>query len=458
MNLQKMPAEIKIPLYVREILDRFYHAGKEAYAVGGCIRDSLLNREPDDWDITTQVPPQEVQKLFDSFKIIPTGIKHGTVTILSHGYPVEVTTYRIDGSYSDARHPDRVRFSLSLYEDLARRDFTINALACCRDGSEVIDCFGGLQDLKSKIIRCVGSPGIRFEEDALRILRALRFSSTLNFKIESETAQKIREKKALLLKIAPERLNVEFSKLLCGQNVQGVLSHYRDVIGVFLPELLPIFSFPQAHPFHSDDVGTHTLKSVSAVPPELSLRLTMLLHDSAKPDTASVDEKGVSHFYGHAEQGAQKAADVLKRLRYDNATIDEVTTLIRYHDLELPLSCRQWKRLLNRLGVSLCKKLLAVRRADILAQNPAFLNRIPDLEKSAQILQEVVETEACFSLRDLAVNGKDLIDLGMSPGKNMGILLKELLQDVIEDRCPNQKEPLLALAQKKREALLWNKP
>ena len=443
--------KIKLPEQVRFVLSKLSACGYEANIVGGCVRDSILGLAPKDWDITTSALPQETEQALAGCKLIETGLKHGTVTALINGIPLEITTYRIDGDYSDNRHPDSVTFTRSLKEDLARRDFTVNALAYHeKDG--IIDYFGGLKDLQNKLIRCVGEPDKRFDEDGLRILRALRFSSVLGFDIDFSTSQSIGKKKDLLRNIAAERLASELLKLICGKNAEQILRQYPTVFGEFLPEILPTVGFEQHNPYHVYDVWEHTIHSVSAIEPTPVLRLAMLLHDIGKPDCYTQDEIGIGHFYGHPQKSSEIAATVLKRLRLDNDTIKQVTTLVKYHDLPLMSSTKWIKKQLNKLGEPTFRQLLLVHAADTKAHAPQALSNLQYLDKIEGILNEVIAQGQCFSLKDLDVNGSDLMEIGITEGTQIGAVLKQLLSAVMKETCPNGKEALLNLAEKLKNA------
>lgn len=437
--------EIMLPQQVRKILEELSAAGFEAAVVGGCVRDSLLGRKPQDWDVTTSALPQQSMEALKDFTVLETGLKHGTVTAVPDGMPVEITTYRVDGGYSDSRHPDRVTFTRSLREDLARRDFTINALAYSEEHG-VIDCFGGRDDLADGIVRCVGDPALRFGEDALRIMRGLRFASVLGFSVEAETARSMRAQKSLLDRIAKERIGAELTKLLCGKGAQDILFGFYDVLGQVLPELLPMVGFGQNNPYHRYDVWEHTARAVGAVEPEPVLRLTMLLHDSGKPHCYTQDSRGVGHFYGHAKISGQLADTALKRLKFDSRTIRRVLLLIRYHDLP-PHNTEKWiRRQLCRIGEENLRALLSVKEADCRAQNPDFLYRLDQLGEVRRTLSRVLAENQCFSLRDLKVDGNDLIALGFPAGKELGETLRLLLNEVIDGKCPNERVALLRLA------------
>ncbi len=433
----------KIPESVAEVLRELNEAGFEAWCVGGCVRDRLLGREPGDWDVTTSALPEETMAVFGD-RSIPTGLKHGTVTIRTAVGPVETTTYRVDGAYLHHRRPEEVHFTRSLTEDLKRRDFTVNAMAMNLNG-DIRDDFGGQRDLTAGILRCVGEPDRRFREDALRILRGLRFSATLGFTLEEETADSLRRNRELLREIAPERIWAEISRLLCGERAVEVLRTYPEVFGVFWPELLPMRGFDHRNYHHIYDVWEHTLHAVDAVPRDLILRLTMLFHDVGKPSCFSVDEAGLGHFYGHPAVGAKLADTMLRRLRCDNATRETVVRLVDWHDRNIPLTEKGVGRALRRLGETDLRRLILVKRADNLAQAPEYWTRQRELDQGEAILNEILEKNACFSLKQLAVNGRDMLTLGFS-GPAIGQTLETLLNAVMEGNVPNEREALLAFA------------
>lgn len=441
---------VKIPPGVDSILQILTQNGFDACVVGGCVRDSLLGKKPKDWDVATSAVPEETEKALAGFPVIETGLKHGTVTVLAASLPVEVTTYRIDGAYSDGRRPDRVTFTRLLREDLSRRDFTINALAFRRTG-ELVDEFGGREDLRGRVVRCVGDPDLRFREDGLRILRALRFASVLDFSIDAETSRSIHENRAMLDGIARERIRAEFVQLLCGPGAERVLRDWRDVIAQFIPEITASFGFLQNNPHHVYDVWEHTLKSVSAAPPDPVLRLTMFLHDLGKPLCYTEDKNGVGHFYGHAAKSASMAGAILKRLRFDRKTEETVAMLVRRHDLPLFDDEKSLRRRLNRLGETNLNRLLTVRAADTLAKSPEDRNRLGQLDRTRAALERILSERQCFSLRDLAVHGGDLIAAGVPEGEEVGRTLRALLGAVIDGKCPNEREKLLQYAKRRKE-------
>lgn len=434
-----------IPGSVQEILKKLEKAGYEAWCVGGAVRDMLFGREPGDWDVTTNALPETVMDLFAPHAL-PTGLQHGTVTV-GGGRGVEVTTYRRDGDYLDSRHPDHVEFTGSLEEDLSRRDFTINAMALDLRG-RLADPFGGRADLRSGVLRAVGNAEARFREDALRIMRGLRFAARLGFAVESDTDRAIRHCAPLLGRIAPERLRVELMGLLCGGYVQQVLLAYSDVLGVFLPEILPCVGFDQHSPYHCHDVWEHTARAVAAAPAQPLLRYAMLLHDLGKPETFSLGEDGRGHFYGHWRKSVEYAAAIMERLRFDNHSKKIILTLVERHDCELPLSERVVRRNLARYGEETLRLLLAVKRADNLAQAPAYRDRQRLLDQWEDLLEVVLSSQACFSLRQLAVKGGDLTALGLS-GPAVGRALAELLDQVLDEKLPNDRAILLAYVKEK---------
>lgn len=431
----------KIPEFVKNLLRDLESAGYEAWCVGGCVRDLRLGREPVDWDVTTSALPEETLAVFGS-RAIPTGLKHGTVTVRTEGQPVEVTTFRKDGAYRDHRRPETVTFTDSLEEDLARRDFTVNAMALDLRGS-FRDPFGGLADLERGLLRCVGEPDRRFGEDALRILRGLRFSACLGFTLETETAASIRKNRALLRKIAPERIWAEFSRLLTGDWAAQVLRAYPEVPGVFWPELTPLAGFDQRTRHHCYDVWEHTLHALAAVEPDVILRCTMLLHDIGKPETFTVDDRGHGHFQGHPARGAAKAEEMLRRLRVDNATRETVVRLVEWHDCNIPRTDRGLCRALRDLGETDLRRLLAVKRADNLAQ--AHQDLLGEIDKAETILDRLLAEGACVTLKQLEVGGNDLADLGLR-GPAVGRMLNTLLDRVVDGEVPNERQALLQAA------------
>lgn len=439
---------IKIPPQVNTVIEILNANGHSSYIVGGACRDLIMGKEAHDWDVTTSALPEETAAAFSDFRVIETGIKHGTVTVIVDSMSIEITTYRIESGYSDNRHPDSVSFTDRVEDDLSRRDFTVNAIAFSPSGGTV-DPFGGRDDVKKKLIRCVGNPDKRFGEDALRILRALRFSSVLGFDISEETAASIRRNYRLLSNVSAERIFVEFSKLLCGKDAKKILTEYSEVIFYILPELEPMKGCAQNHERHIFDVWGHTLAAIDAVRPEAHLRFAMLLHDSGKPHVRSTDENGTDHFYSHSKTSKKIAQTVLTRLKTSNKFRNTVCTLVEYHDF-LPdkISRKTYKKYIAKLGVETVRDLFDVREADIRAQNPVFLNE--GLEANAiglKILNEIEAENACFRITDLDISGKDLAASGIPPSPEMGKLLEVLLDEVMGDKLENKKEILLKRAE-----------
>ena len=433
---------IQLPDKVSKILDILMDHGYEAYAVGGCIRDTMLGRVPGDWDITTSAKPEEVKALFR--KTIDTGIQHGTVTVMMEREGFEVTTYRIDGEYEDARHPKEVTFTSNLIEDLKRRDFTINAMAYNhRDG--LVDEFDGAGDLKRRIIRCVGNAKERFTEDALRMMRGVRFSAQLDFAIEKETEDAIRELAPNIAKVSAERIQVELVKLLLSDHPERMRDLYATgITDVILPEFSKMMVTEQDNPHHCYTVGEHTIHALMGVEADKVLRLTMLLHDVAKPVCISVGEDGINHFYGHPAKGAKMSEQMLKRLKFDNDTIDKVRELVKWHDDNPPLKERAIRRAMVRVGLKQYPALFAVKRADILAQSLyQRKEKLEYVEGYERMYQQRLEQNECLDLKQLAVNGGDLIKAGMKPGKEMGVMLQQLFELVLENPEYKTREYLL---------------
>ena len=433
-----------LPEYVKRILDVYDAAGYTALVVGGCVRDSLMGLEPDDYDVAVNALPEETKALFPADRIIETGIKHGTLTIMSEGHPVEVTVFRKDGSYTDNRRPSSVTFTRTFADDAARRDFTVNAMGYSpKEGT--VDLFGGLDDIKKGIIRAVGDPETRFREDALRIMRAVRFAAKLGFAIEEETERAMFKCKGLLLNISKERLFSELQKTLSGKNCREALLKYADVIGVFCPAILPMKGFEQNNPYHKYDVLTHTAVALSEVKDTPLLKWVTLFHDTGKPLCYTEDERG-GHFYGHAKISADIAEKALSELKAPTALKESAVKLISVHDIPLEPTERFVKRQLNRLGEELFLALIDFQRADNAAQNEAVAYRREIFDKVEAIARETLAKRECFSLKDLAVKGNDLIAVGIPKGKLIGRTLDALLEGVLEGRLKNEKETLIKYA------------
>ncbi|MGN1266719.1 MAG: CCA tRNA nucleotidyltransferase [Dorea sp.] len=433
---------INLPEKVNTIITTLHAHGYEAYAVGGCVRDSVLGRIPGDWDITTSAMPEETKVLFE--KTFDTGIEHGTITVLLDKEGFEVTTYRIDGKYEDSRHPSEVTFTRCLQEDLLRRDFTINAMAYNeKDG--LVDIFGGIEDLRQKTIRCVGNATARFSEDALRILRGVRFAAQLGFDIEEETRKGMEELAPTLSKISAERIQVELVKMLTS-NRPGLLrdAYELGITKIILPEFDEMMKTEQENPHHMYNVGEHTICAMENIRSDKILRLTMLLHDIGKPVLKTIDENGVAHFKKHAVESEVFAKKILRRLKFDNDTINKVTKLVFYHDYRMPATAKNVRRAMNKIGEDLFPYYMEVRRADVLAQSSYEREeKIKNLDDIEKIYTEIIEKRQCVSLKNLAVTGKDLIAAGMKPGKEIGQKLDELLELVIENPEMNEKDLLL---------------
>ena len=434
--------EIRIPPGAARILRVLEDHGYEAFVVGGCVRDSLLGRNPNDWDITTSALPLQVKALFR--RTIDTGLKHGTVTVLMDGEPFEVTTYRVDGEYLDGRHPSEVTFTASLQEDLQRRDFTINAMAYS-EKKGLQDLFGGLPDLEKGLIRAVGDPAKRFGEDALRIMRAVRFAAQLGYEVEADTVQAMKELAPTLSKISAERIAAELEKLLVSPHPEKLKMAYEcGITAVILPEFDRCMETAQNNPHHKYSVGEHTIVSIGNARPDRILRYTMLMHDMGKPSCKTTDEQGIDHFYGHQEVSAQMANDILRRLKSDNETRRSVSRLVRYHDLTCGLTGKSVRKAISLIGEDLFPLYLEVKDADTRAQSDfRFQEKMDYLEEVRHLYRKILEEGDCLSLKDLAVNGKDLIAAGMKPGREIGEVLEAMYRDVIDDPEHNNKEYLM---------------
>ena len=454
--------KIEIPTGAAYILQQLNKHGYEAYIVGGCVRDSLLGKQPNDWDITTSAKPEEVKAIFR--RTIDTGIQHGTVTVLvdreilddgsgspaSHtDYAFEVTTYRVDGVYTDHRRPESVCFTASLEEDLKRRDFTINAMAYNPEQG-VIDIFGGQEDLEKGIIRCVGEASERFDEDALRILRAVRFAAQLDFVIENQTREAMRDQAKFLKDISAERICTELTKMIVSKHPERLEEAYElGLTNIFLPEFDRMMQTPQNNPYHLYDVGRHTLQVMRAVSATSVLRYAALLHDVGKPECKTTDETGVDHFYGHQELSAKMARTILRRLKLDNDTIDQVCRLVRNHDYGLSgdgPGMKSFRRFVAQLGAEHFADFLEIRKGDMAGQSAYHLEqRRQVIAHMEAMYAEIIEQKQCLKLSELAISGKDLIAIGVKPGPDMGRILKVLLDRVLEEPELNTREQLLAI-------------
>lgn len=435
-----------MPKNVDTAINLLQSAGFEAYAVGGCVRDSLLGKTPNDWDITTSAKPEDMKSVFINFHCIDTGIKHGTVTVVIDGEPLEITTFRLDGEYEDNRHPKSVTFTSNLGADLGRRDFTVNAMAYSKM-TGTVDLFGGQNDLKNKIIRCVGDPDRRFNEDALRILRALRFASALDFEIEEKTAQSLLKNRALLGNISEERIAKELLKLVCGKGAKRILTDFAPVLFEILPELQPMYKNSHDNPHHCYDIYEHTLIAVESIDPEPTLRFAMLLHDCGKPAVKKFDENGVAHFYGHQRISAEISAQILARLKVSNKFRDEILFLVSNHDRwELYENTEKMPRYLSKFGLDGVLKLLKVMRADVLAQSPEYRYRLDQIADAEEIAKNLAAQKPCLSLSELQINGRTLMDIGIPQGRKLGAVLAQLLDEVIDGVTKNTQEALTTRA------------
>lgn len=433
-----------IPAGAIQIIQELKKNGHKAYLVGGCVRDLLMGREPHDWDICTSALPEQMKVCFGQHKTIETGLKHGTLTVVLGDQSYEVTTFRVDGTYSDGRHPDEVAFTSDLDEDLARRDFTMNAITMNEEGF-VYDPYDGLNDIHNKIIRCVGNPGRRFDEDGLRILRAIRFASVLDFNIHHETIRAMYKHRKNLGNVSAERIAYELKKTLTGARPGWHISGYDDELSVFWPEIEACAGFNQKNIHHNFDVWTHICYAIDKTDTnDLIVRLALLLHDIGKPKCFTVDEQGRGHFYGHPPICAAMADDMLRRLKFDNDTRIKVVQLVEHHDVTIVPTEKCVRRWLNKLGEEQFERLLSVKIGDILAHNPDTIgDRANDIYRAREVLKEVLAKQQCFSFKDLAVNGKDVIDAGVPQGPEVGKILREVLDRVIDGELNNERTLLI---------------
>lgn len=438
----------RIPPEAARVLAALEAGGHEAWLVGGCVRDLIRGAEPHDLDICTSARPEQTRACFPGNRVIETGIRHGTVTVIENGTPIEVTTYRTEGTYTDGRHPDEVKFVSDLTEDLRRRDFTINAIAMDRRGT-IRDPFDGRRDIREKRIRCVGDPDSRLQEDGLRVMRGLRFAAALSYTVETETAAALHRNRGMLRRVAAERVRAELCKLLTSAGAAETMREYPDILLEFWPELGPLMNLEQHNPWHCWNGWEHTLHALAASPPDLIVRLTMLLHDIGKPSCRQTDERGIDHFRGHQTAGAELADRMLRALRFDNRTRIEVTSLIALHDNKLSLEESAIRKQLHNMGPDRFFRLLEVKRADKLGQNPEktgpVLAELPLLRTKAEA---ILAAGQCLTLRDLAVNGRDVLAAGMEPGRVVGEILDGLLERVLSGEVPNERAALLALLPK----------
>lgn len=444
--------KINMPTQAAKVIEALEQHGFEAYIVGGCVRDSILGRTPGDWDITTSASPQEVKAIFDH--TVDTGIEHGTVTVLMNHEPYEVTTYRVDGKYEDHRRPNKVHFTKSLKEDLLRRDFTINAMAY-NDKEGIIDMYDGMEDLRNHTIRCVGNATTRFDEDALRILRALRFQAQLGFEIEKETKEAIRAQAKYLKDISAERIQVELEKLITSPHPEVLINAYQlGVTKIIFPEFDIMMETPQNNPHHKYNVGVHTIEAMKNIKAEHIYRWTMLLHDIGKPE-ARVVGPDKDHFKMHPVIGEEIARKILRRLKFDNQTIKQVTTLVKWHDRRFAsfeeVNKKTVRRWVSKLTPELFERLMVIQRADIDAQSDYQKEQKEQvLNETKRLFEEIMEEKNCLSIKELKINGKDLMDMGVPQGKEIGELLSWLLDQVLEQPQLNDRETLIKLIEEKR--------
>ena len=438
---------VSIPSDVAYLMRKLHDAGYQAYAVGGCIRDTLMNKQPDDWDICTSALPQQTLDVLQLPNIIENGLKHGTVTVRWHGANYEITTFRTEGAYIDNRRPSYVTFVSDVKEDLRRRDFTINALAY-NEEEGLLDFFDGIDDIRHGIIRCVGNPDERFQEDGLRIMRALRFAARFGFQIEKETAAAIHRNAALLNNISAERIQTELNKMLLGDGVEAVLSEFADIIAIVIPEIQPMFGFDSGNPCDTCyDVWQHTVKVIADTPKEKTLRLAALLHDIGKPNTFTADSENADLFYGHQEEGERLSEIILRRLKYDNHTIAQVKALVRLHDYHPELTEKAVRRFLNQTGEELLPLLIALQKADCYAKGvPAAQEMTAYFDRLQRLCEKEMCTSTAYTLKMLAVNGNDLMALGIR-GREVGNILQQLLEGVMDGNWPNEKAILLRQAE-----------
>lgn len=439
--------KIDLPAPCRLIIRRLRKNGYRGYAVGGCVRDSLLGRTPNDWDITTDALPDRVLALFPDFPVLETGLQHGTVTILIDHEPFEVTTFRIDGAYSDGRHPDSVAFTARIEDDLARRDFTVNAMAYNEEDG-LIDPFGGRDDLENQIIRCVGEPARRFSEDALRLFRAVRFAAALGFSIDPDTLAALRELSPAISLVAKERIFIELKKTVAAPHAAEALRLAPELLFAAVPELSVIRDTPQNSRYHVYNVWEHTLHALDAAPQNTVTRLAVLFHDAGKGVCRSVGEDGFDHFYGHAKHSAEITRRALHALRCDNKTLHDVVKLVELHDIHFPMRTAKFRRLLASLGYELFYRLIDVSKADNAAHAPEHVTaRTAALDEALQEAQRLQSEDYCLTMRQLAVNGRDMRALGLS-GPSIGEVLEKLLDSVIIGEAPNDRSLLLTRAER----------
>ena len=433
-----------LPEYIHTCIRMLEEAGFAAYAVGGCVRDALLGLTPHDYDLCTNARPDEIRRVFASFRLVLSGEKHGTVTVMVEKEPVEITTFRTEGDYADSRHPQWVEFVPEIEKDLARRDFTVNAMAYSPTRG-FADPFGGRQDLKDRVLRAVGDPTARFTEDALRILRGVRFAVRFGLTVEEATLEAMKIQAFRMEHLSRERVFDELCKLLPLVSADDLL-RYRQIITQVIPELQPLWGFDQKNRHHIYDIYTHTAHVVEAVPRELTLRWAALLHDIGKPASFTLDTQGEGHFYGHAAISAELADGVLRRLKAPTALRERVVLLIEKHMVWLEVTKPTIRRWVSRLGMEAMQQLMCLQEADTGSKGTEDPAENPYFSGIQGLLYALRQEDACLQVKDLAVNGHDLIALGLS-GKAIGQMLNRLLELVMDETIENEKAALLARVQ-----------
>lgn len=439
--------KIEIPDFINKAFEILKKNGHEAFLVGGCVRDELMSKKPFDYDITTDALPCQMKEYFNGYRIIETGAVHGTIIVIIDSKKIEITTYRVDGEYRDNRHPSHVSYTKKLEKDLARRDFTINAMAY-NDITGLVDLYDGRKHIDKKIIVCVGEPDKRFNEDGLRILRALRFAAVLGFSIEDKTVKSIYKNKSLLKNITAERIFDEFSKLICGKAAADVISEYFDIIGEFIPEIYPMVNFKQNNKYHCYDVFTHSLEVIRNTEPIKNLRLAALMHDIGKPHCYTEDENGAGHFYGHPKISSLIAREILRRLKVDNFTSKTVEKLVLEHDKKFGESEKSFKKFLTGCTPDYAYLLMKLKKADIMGKDKKCLYCLKRIEKYEKIIDRINEKNECITIKQLCINGNDLKSIGIPEGKLIGEILQKLLFTVIDKNIINEKQQLLGEAKK----------
>ncbi len=436
---------MEMPFQIRELLERLENAGFKAYLVGGCVRDSIMGITPHDFDIATSALPNETERVFADCRIIETGIKHGTVTVLYKGIGIEITTFRVDGKYLDGRHPESVEFSANIEDDLSRRDFTINGIAYSLK-SGIVDPFGGQNDISAQIIRCIGDPDCRFNEDALRILRALRFSARLGFAIDESTKESMFRHKSDLRKISKERIFSELQMIICGKYIKRVMLEYPEIFSVILPPLAQQVGYNQNSKYHNSTLYEHTARAVEAAPPEPVMRLVMLFHDMGKPPCRINGENGEGHYYGHADESARIADQLLRVLKCDNYRRTMICSIVKYHDIPINMSRKHIRRMISKMGYETFQYVMLAHMADDSAKADFVLPRVDEEREIIRIAEEIVNSQPCLTVKDLAIGGKDLCSM-IEPSPLMGKVLNELLSEVLDEQLPNKKDALIKRAQ-----------